>query len=171
MSLNNRISCVVAISIFGFNTYCKRVFIFMDIKTTPNFKQFLQSKTINTEKNKSYYQWYDVKLLRAFHKQGMIKQRIYENILAWRSGMDYSPGIKFQTSLINMDGSKSPTMSNQMERNQQKRCRCGSIKNLRVTSKDFPVGLAIRKAKILAFGMGLSQSESKKVAEDASAEE
>ena len=56
MSLNNRISCVVAISIFGFNTYCKRVFNFMDIKTTPNFKQFLQSKTINTEKNNSYYQ-------------------------------------------------------------------------------------------------------------------
>ena len=56
MSLNNRISCAVGISIFGFNTYCKLVFNLMDMKTTPTFKQFLQSKTINTEKNKSYYQ-------------------------------------------------------------------------------------------------------------------
>ena len=152
MSLNNRISCVVVISIFGFNTYCKLVFNLMEIKTTPTFKQFLQSKTINTDKNKSYYQWYDVKLLKAFHKQAMIKQWIYDKILARRSGMGYSPGIKFQTSLINMDGSKSPTMSNQPERNQQKQCRCGSIKNLRVTSKDCPVGLAIRKAKKLGLG-------------------
>ena len=147
MSLNNRISCVVGIYIFGFNTYWKRVFNLTETKTTPTFKQFLQSKTISTKKNKSYYQWYDVKLLRAFHKQAMIKQWIYENILARRSGMDYSPGIKFQTSLINMDGSKAPTISNKPENNQQKQCWCGSIKNLRVTSKDCPVGLAIRKAK------------------------
>ena len=56
MSLNNRISCVVGISIFGFNTYWKQVFNLMDIKTTPKFKQFLQAKTLNAEKNKSYYQ-------------------------------------------------------------------------------------------------------------------
>ena len=33
------------------------------------------------------------------------------------------------------------------------------------------MGLAIRKAKILALGMGISKSEAKKAAEDATAEE
>ena len=83
--------------------------------------------------------------------------------------MGYSPGIKFQTSLINMDGSKSPTMSNQPEGNKQNQCRCGSIKNLRVTSKDCPVGLAIRKAKKLA--LGISQSKANKATEYAASEE
>ena len=55
--------------------------------------------------------------------------------------------------------------------NQQKRCRCGSIKHLRIFSKDCPVGLAIRKAKKLALGMAQSKSEAKKAAEDAAAEE
>ena len=147
MSLNNRISCVVEISIFGFNTYWKKSIQFDGDKNNTNLKTVLAIQNNQHQENKSYYQWYDVKLMRAFHKQAMIKQRIYENILARRSEMDYSPGIKFQTRLINMDGAESPTMSNQMEKKQQKRCRCGSIKNLRVTSKDLPVGLAIRKSK------------------------
>ena len=62
---------------------------------------------------KSYYQQYGVKQLRAFHKQAMIKQQIYENMLARQSGMDYSPEIQFQKSLINMEESKELTMSNQ----------------------------------------------------------
>ena len=85
--------------------------------------------------------------------------------------MDYSPGIQFQTSLINMEESKEITMRNQPEKKQQNRCRCGSIKHLRVSSKDFPVGLAIRKAKKLALGIGLSKSEAKKSEEDATEEE
>ena len=56
MSLNNRISCVVGISIFGFKTYWKRVFALMEIQTTSTFEHFLQAKTLNTKKNKSYYQ-------------------------------------------------------------------------------------------------------------------
>ena len=32
MSLNNRISCIVGISIFGFKTYWEQVFNLMDIK-------------------------------------------------------------------------------------------------------------------------------------------
>ena len=55
MSLNNRISCVVGISIFGFKTYWKQVFNLMDIKTSSTFEQFLQSETLNTNNNKSYY--------------------------------------------------------------------------------------------------------------------
>ena len=85
----------------------------MDIKRTPTFKQFLQDKTLTSGKNKSYYQQWNVKRLRAFHKQAMIKQKIYENILARQSGVDYSPRIQFQTSLINMDKSKAITMNNQ----------------------------------------------------------
>ena len=103
MSLNNRISCVVGIYIVGFNAYWKQVFYLMEIQTTQTFKQFLQSKPLNAKKNKIYYQRYDIKLLRTFHNQAMMKQQIYENMLARRSGMDYSPGIQFQTSLVNME--------------------------------------------------------------------
>ena len=92
MSLNNRISCVVGIPIFGFETYWKQVFNMTEIQTTQTFKQLLQPKTLNTEKNKSYYQRYDVKRLRAFHKQAIMKEN-YNNMLARQSGMDYSPGI------------------------------------------------------------------------------
>ena len=74
----------------------------MEIKTTQTFKQLLQSETLNAKKNKLYYQVYNVKRLRAFHNQEMMKQQIYENMLARKSGMNYSPGIQFQTSLINM---------------------------------------------------------------------
>ena len=171
MSLKNRISCVVGRSIFVFKTYWKQVFNFMEIQTTQTFKQFLQDKTLNAEKNKSYDQQYNVKRLRAFHNQAMMKQKYYENTLARRSGMDYIPGIKFQKSLINTEEAKEITMINQPKKRQQKRCRCGSIKHLQVSSKDLPVGLAIIKAKKLALGMGLSQSEAKKAAEDATSEE
>ena len=58
-------------------------------------------------------QQYDVKILRAFHKQAMIKQQIFENIIAGRSGMDYSPGIQFQMSIINMYKAKALIMNNQ----------------------------------------------------------
>ena len=96
-----------------------------------------------------------------------MKQQIYDNIPSRRSEMDYSPGIQFQTSLINMEESKELTIINQPEKKQQKRCRCGSIKHLLFSSKDFPVALAIINSKTMALGMGLSQSEAKKAAEHA----
>ena len=52
------------------------------------FEQLLQAETLNAKKNKSYYQRYDVKQLRAFYKQEIIKQKIYDNMLARQSGMD-----------------------------------------------------------------------------------
>ena len=85
----------------------------MEIKTTPTFKEFLQAETLNTEKDKSYYQRNYLKIMRAFHKQAIIKQQMYKNILARQIGMDYSPGIQFQTIIINMDKSKSLTMNTQ----------------------------------------------------------
>ena len=142
MRLNNSISCVVGTSIFGFMTYWKGVFALMEIQTTQTFEQFLQAETLNANKNKSCYQRYYVKLLRAFHKQAMIKQKIYDNMLARQSGMDCNKGIQFQTMIVNMEEVKEVTMNNH-----QKRCWCGSIKHLRISSKDFPVGLAIKKAK------------------------
>ena len=115
---------------------------FMEIQTTQTSKQFLKAKTFNAKKNKSYYQRYDVKRLRAFHKQAMIKQQIYDNMLERQSGVDYIQRIQFQTSLVNMEYAKELTI-----KNQQKQCQCGSIKHLRISSNDCPVGLAIRKAK------------------------
>ena len=123
------ISCVVGISIFGFKTYWKQVFNLMEIQTTKTSEQLLQEEILNAEKNKSYYQRYDVKQLRALHKQATIKQKIYHNMLARRSGVDYSTWIQFETSLINMEEAKELTMNNQPGKNQQKRCRCGSIKH------------------------------------------
>ena len=157
MSLNNRISCVVGISIFGFNL--------MELNMIPNFKQFLQVKTVNTDK-KSYYQWYDVKIIRALHKQAIMKHKIYENILARQSGMYYIPGIRFQTSLFDMDKSKALTKSNQLEKSNHKkqiRCRCGSINHLQITSKYFPVGISCQKGKKLALEVGLSQVNTNKL--------
>ena len=103
MSLNNKIYCLVGVSIFGFKTYWKQVFDLMEIQKTQTFKQFLQAKTLNAEKNKSYYQRHSVNQMRAFYNQVMIKQKIYENMIARKSGMDYISGIQFQTSFINME--------------------------------------------------------------------
>ena len=75
----------------------------IEIGTIPTLKHLLQYETLNANKNKSYYQQNDVKIMISFHKQAMIKQQIYGNILARRSGVDYIPGIQFQTSLISID--------------------------------------------------------------------
>ena len=53
LCLNNRISCVVGISSFGFMATWKRVLFLMDIKTRPTFKQLLQVKIVNANKKKS----------------------------------------------------------------------------------------------------------------------
>ena len=142
------------------------MFGLMEIQTSSTFEQFLQAETPNTNNNKSYYQRYDVKQLRVFHKQAMIKQQIYDNMIASRSGMDYSQDIQFQTSLVIMEEAKEITMNNQ-----QKRCRCGSVKHLRISSNYFPVGLAIRKSKKPALDTAPSKLEAKKAAEYAAAEE
>ena len=61
VSINNRISCVVVISIFGFNKYWQTLFNLMGLNMSPTPKQSFQSKTVNSEKNKAYYQQYDEK--------------------------------------------------------------------------------------------------------------
>ena len=42
----------------------------------------------------------------------MIRQQIYDNMIARRSGMDYSQGIQFETSIINMEEAQELTMKN-----------------------------------------------------------
>ena len=88
----------------------------MDIKTTPTLTDFLQAETLYAEKKNTYYQPCSVKRLRAFHKQAMIKQQVYYNMLARRSGMDYSAGILFQTSIISMKQAQELTKNNQLEK-------------------------------------------------------
>ena len=108
--------------------------------------------------------------MRAFHKKAMIKEHIYNNILAKRSEMGYSPGIQFQTSLFNMYKSKALTKNNQTGKSTDK--------------KTVPVWLLIAPTYHLkgmpyrdflpnvkkALGMGLSQQDTKKAEEDSSAE-
>ena len=43
----------------------------------------------------------------------MIKKQVCDVILARQSGMDYSPGIIFQTGIINTDKANTLTMNNQ----------------------------------------------------------
>ena len=43
-----------------------------------------------------------------------MNHQIYEDILMRRSGMDYSAGIRFQKSLVNMEEAKLITRKNQM---------------------------------------------------------
>ena len=109
MSLNNRILCILGISIFGFKKYQQRVFNLMELNIIPTFKHFLPDETDNSEKNKSCCQQCNVKIMGNFHKQAMAKQQTYENRLLRQSGMDYSAGIHFQTSLVNMDKAKALT--------------------------------------------------------------
>ena len=95
MRLNNRISCVVGISIYGFKRYWQRVFNLMELNMIPTFKHFLQAETVNGEKNKAYYQQYDVKRTRPPNKQEIMKQKICHNILERKNGMGYSTCIHF----------------------------------------------------------------------------
>ena len=84
-------------------------------------------------------------------------------MIAEQSGMDYSPGIHFETSIINMNEAKALTIKNQPGKSMDKknRCRCGSIKHLRITSEEFPIGLSYQNTK-KALEMGLYQQEVKK---------
>ena len=139
------------ISIFGFNKYRQIVFNLMKLNMSPTFKQFFQAKTENTDKNKSYYQQYDIKIMRALHKQAMTKQKIYENILARQSGVYYNPGMLLKTSLVNMNKAKALTKNNQQQKTNQRqgrRCCCGYTKHLQITSNDFPVGISYQRPKI-----------------------
>ena len=79
----------------------------------------------------------------------MIKQQTYEKMLSRRSGLDYSLGIQFQTSLVNMDEAKTLTMKNQLGKSmdKKKRCQFGSLDHLCITPKELSIGISYRNAK------------------------
>ena len=142
MILNNKISCVVGISIFGFKKYWQRVFNLMWIKTTPSFKYLLQVEKLNAEENKSYYQWYDVKRLRAFHKQSMVV-KIMRTYLQGGVGWTIVQGYCCKNS--HQNGQSKGTQDEQLTmkiNGQKKRCRCVSLEHLCITSKEFPIGIS-----------------------------
>ena len=63
--------------------------------------------------------------------------------------MDFSPGIQFQTSIINMDEAKALTMNNQSGKSTDKKntVPVWILEHLRITSKEFPIGLYYQNAK------------------------
>ena len=91
------------------------MFNLMELKIIPTLKQLLQAKIIKTKENKAYYPQYYVKLIRDLHKDAVIRQHIYENILARKTGVDYSPIICFKKSLVDMYKAKALTKSNQQK--------------------------------------------------------
>ena len=56
------------------------------------------------------------KIIESFPQTGNDETNIYKNILSRQSVVDYSPGIRFETSLVNMDEAKSLTTRNQPEK-------------------------------------------------------
>ena len=75
MRPDNSISYGVGISMFRFGKYYQRVFGLMYLNINPNSKT-ISSEIIDAKKNKSYYQWYSVTILRYFHNQKVTKQNI-----------------------------------------------------------------------------------------------
>ena len=54
---------------------------------------------------------------------------------------------------------------------EKKECfQCGSLEHLRITSKEFPIGIYYQNKKNKALQMGLSQKEAKKAAENSLSE-
>ena len=145
----------------------------MKLNMRPTFKQLLIAEKVNSEKNKEYYRWYNVKITRASHKQEITKQKIYKNILSGQSGVNFNPWIRFETSFIIRKKAKALTKSNQPEKsnpNPYKRFRCSFIKHVQINSVASPVGIATRQGKT-ALCMRPSQAESKSVEEETSEEE
>ena len=157
----------MGISIFGFKTYLEQVFNLMNINTTPTLTDLLQAETLNAEKKKTYYQRYDIKQLRAFHKQAIIKQQLYDNMLAIRSGMDYSAGILFQTSIINMKQAERLTKNNQQEKWNISGAVVAPSSTPELVQRIALWDLQCESPKKKALGMALSKSEAKKTVEDA----
>ena len=52
MILNSKISCVVGISIFGFDKHQKTLFNLREFNISPTFKQLFHAKKINANKTK-----------------------------------------------------------------------------------------------------------------------
>ena len=80
--------------------------------------------------------------------------------------MDYSPGIQFQTGLINMDEAKSVTMNNQPGKSTYKKNRAGvAPQSTNVSPQRNSHQGYLTKTQKNDFEMGPSQQEAKKASE------
>ena len=78
--------------------------------------------------------------------------------------MDYSAGIHFQTSLVNMEkkSTHQENLTGETNQKQGRWCWCGFIKHLQITSNDCPVGFSYQIAKKSALAMGIYIADKKK---------
>ena len=152
MSLNNRISYMVGISIFGFKAYWKWVFNLMEIKTTPAFKILLQDETLDIEKKRTYFQQYNVKILRSFHKQAMIK-KITRTYLQGEVRCNIVQGCSFkQVSSTCMNQIHSPWTINQYIQRTSKMVPVWLLIALTYQLKGFPYRDFLPKRKKWPWG-------------------
>ena len=84
--------------------------------------------------------------------------------------MDYSQGIQFETSIINMEEAKELTMNNQQKKSNKSGAGVAPSSPHELLQKIALWDLQLERPKI-GLGMALSKSEAKKAAEDAAAEE
>ena len=90
---------------------------------------------------------------------------MYDKILARRIGIDYGPGIQFQTGLVNMDKAKALTMNNQTGKSTDKKNRYSVAPQITYVSpqmndlQGFP-----NETQKKALGMGIYQKQANKVA-------
>ena len=92
MDLNNIISCVVGISIFGFKKYWQTVFNLNELKMSPTFKLFLKAKKVNTG-NKIILSMIRFKNNERFPQAGNDETENIQKKIVRQSGKDYRPGM------------------------------------------------------------------------------
>ena len=146
MSLNNRISFVVGIYIFGFKAYFKQVFNLMEIKKHQHLnisckqKHSTPRRTSHTINDTMSSDW-EPSISRQLSNNKYTTMCLQDEV-----GCTVVKGysLKQVSSTWKRQNNSQKTIN---QRKKQKRCQCGSIKHLRIFSKDCPVVLAIRKAK------------------------
>ena len=92
-TLNSWISCVTSILIFVLKHLWRNNFKILEINITTIFVGLWKSQTTKTKQRSEYSAQYHAKRTRSYHEQAMIRQQIYDNILARKSGVDYNPRI------------------------------------------------------------------------------
>ena len=159
INLNNSISCVVGISILGFNKYWKAFLNLMDLNLSPTFKQFLQFETVNSEK-KIILSTMQCKKNESLPQTGndetenMREHTCKEN---WYGLQSMHTSWKNPCRYRRIKSTHQEQSTKKSNQKQQIRCWCGSIKHLHITKRGFHVGLPYWKAKKLALGMGIYQ--------------
>ena len=166
-----------------------------DMHLSSNFKTFLRSESDRKKYNQIYRRRFDVKRLRRHHKKAAIKQQLYEDALARKTGADYGAGIRFESKINTLEltnlsdagvitedcddssaAKKATTAtstysSSAADATTQKRCpRCHSTTHLRSSSGQCPVGNASKTAIKAAIARGETKEVAKKAEGEAAKE-